>query len=327
MIHNQEVNGDLQKRGILFLMDTEGRQLFPWEDLKKDDIMIIPAFGTTLAIEKNLQDLGLDVVRYNTTCPFVERVWTKSERLGKENYTIIVHGKHNHEETRATFSRSEIHGPSLVVKDIHEARQLGKFMLGQLPLEKFQEVFRDRVSKNFNPSADLNRIGVINQTTMLASETQEIADFFRDLMAEKYGPENLVTHFADTRDTLCYATNENQLSTLSLLESDADLAIVVGGYNSSNTSHIVELCEKKLPTFFINSEREIITEKLIRHFDFHLQQIKETSEFIPSKNPIRLILTSGASCPDAVIDRVLDRIIGFFPETRSKEEVLAGLED
>lgn len=268
MIHSQEVNQDLENRGIQFIMDTDGTQFIPWSAIHKEDIVIIPAFGTTLEIEHLLLDKGVEVQKYNTTCPFVEKVWNRSEKLGKDNYTVIVHGKPKHEETKATFSRSASSAPTVIVRNIEEAHQLSNYLMGTKPADEFYKEFAGRFSKDFNPTIHLNRVGVVNQTTMLASETQGIADFFKQTMINKYGEENIKQHFADTRDTLCYATNDNQDSTYQLLESDADLAIVVGGYNSSNTSHIVELCERKFPTYFINSENEIKSANEIHHFNY-----------------------------------------------------------
>jgi 4-hydroxy-3-methylbut-2-enyl diphosphate reductase len=325
MIHNPEVNKDLLSRGVKFLMDTYGKQIIPFEELNKNDIVIIPAFGTTLEIEKKLNEIGIEVHKYNTTCPFVERVWKKSEKLGEEKYSIIIHGKHNHEETRATFSRSSINAPSIIIKDIKEAEILGEFISGKIGIEKYNETFKDRCSKGFDPMKDLERVGVINQTTMLATETQEIANYFKNVMAEKYGEANLKDHFADTRDTLCYATNENQEATYSLLKQNADLAIVVGGYNSSNTSHIVELCEKQLPTYFVSSATEIISKEKINHFNYHTQKHLSTENFLPHKKPVDIILTSGASCPDSIVDGVLNKIISFYEGVKKTEEVLLEL--
>ena len=325
MIHNPAVNNDLISRGVEFLMDTEGNQIIPWSDLKADDIVIIPAFGTTLSIEEKLKSIGIAPHRYNTTCPFVERVWKKSEKLGTENYSIIIHGKHNHEETRATFSRSEINAPSIIIKNMEEARKLGDFILGKLSPQEFQLLFGERISSNFNPASDLERVGVINQTTMLATETQDISDYFKNIMLEKYGEKNLANHFADTRDTLCYATNENQEATYGLLRQNADLAVVVGGYNSSNTSHIVELCEHKLPTYFISGPTEIISEHSIRHYNYRELKTEITNDFLPKNTPLRIVLTSGASCPDSLVDAVLSKILGFYKESNSVEEVIANL--
>ena len=325
MIHNPDVNNDLLNRGVKFLMDTSGNQIIPFTELTSSDIVIIPAFGTTLKIEAELNKIGIEVRKYDTTCPFVERVWKKSEKLGEDNYTIIIHGKFNHEETRATFSRSEKNAPSIIVKDITESRVLGGFILGNITTEEFNIIFKGKYSDNFDPEIHLERVGVINQTTMLATETQEIADFFKNIMADKFGSADLTKHFADTRDTLCYATNENQEATLGLLKNKADLAIVVGGYNSSNTSHIVELCEQKLPTYFISSEREIISKNEIKHFDFLHQKHLHTMDFLPSSKTIDIILTSGASCPDSIVDEVLQKIISFFPESKNIDSVIDAL--
>jgi 4-hydroxy-3-methylbut-2-enyl diphosphate reductase len=322
MIHNPEVNNDLLNRGARFLMDTAGNNVIPFSDLKSNDIVIIPAFGTTLAIEKELNEIGIDVRKYDTTCPFVERVWKKTEKLGTDKYTIIIHGKYDHEETRATFSRSETYSHSIIVKDINEAQKLADFILGKLSWSEFGAQFNGKFSPGFNPETDLNRVGVINQTTMLATETQEIAEFIKQTMALKFGEANLESHFADTRDTLCYATNENQEATYGLLRQDADLAIVVGGYNSSNTSHIVELCEQKLPTYFISSEREIESQEVIKHFNFTKKTHLVTTNFLPKKNPLTVILTSGASCPDSVVDAVLQKILSYYPEVYDTDTVL-----
>lgn len=324
MIHNQEVNQDLQVRGIKFIMDTDGRQFIPWDEIQAEDVVIVPAFGTTIEIENLLLDKGVEVQKYNTTCPFVEKVWNRAQKLGAEKYTIIIHGKPGHEETRATFSHSSRDAPSLIVRDMEEARQAGEFILGKIDREAFLNKFNGRVSSGFDPDVDLGRIGVVNQTTMLATETQAIADYFRKVMAEKYGEERIREHFADTRDTLCYATNDNQDATYQLLDTDADLAIVVGGYNSSNTSHIAELCERKFPTYFINSENEIKSPAEIHHFDYHNKKKKITTDFLPSVTPVRIVLTSGASCPDTLVDRVMLRILGFFPQAKSAESLLAG---
>jgi 4-hydroxy-3-methylbut-2-en-1-yl diphosphate reductase len=325
MIHNPEVNNDLTSRGVNFLMDTSGKQIIPFEELHPGDLVIIPAFGTTLEIEKQLAERGIEVQRYNTTCPFVERVWKKSGQLSEGKYTVIIHGKPTHEETRATFSHSAAQSPVIVVKDMEESQRLGEFMLGKIPREEFEKLFADRTSGGFDPEKDLQRVGVINQTTMLATETQAIADHFKQVMVRKFGAENLKEHFADTRDTLCYATNENQDATYGLLEQDADLAIVVGGYNSSNTTHLVELIEQKFPTYFIKDETELISRELIRYFDLHAHTVKETQNWLPGKTPVKIILTSGASCPDSVVDRVLQKVVGFFEGVKSLEEVLEGV--
>ncbi len=325
MIHNPGVNSDLLSKGIRFLMDTKGNQIISWEELNKDDIVIIPAFGTTIEIENKLNEMGIDTHKFNTTCPFVEKVWNRSEQLGKHDYTIIIHGKHYHEETRATFSHAIKNSPSIIVRNIEEAKLLGSFFMGERNREEFYEVFEGKYSPGFNIEQDLERIGVVNQTTMLASETQKIADFFKKMMALKYGDENLKEHFADTRDTLCYATNDNQSSTYELLKQKADFAVVIGGYNSSNTNHIVELCENKLKTFFISSSDDIISNNEIQHFDIQGKKEMITTGYIPAKFPVDIILTSGASCPDSVIDRVIQRFLPFFENSKPFKPVIDSL--
>jgi len=322
MIHNPGVNSDLTDRGVQFIMDTSGRQLIDWNNLQPEDIVIIPAFGTTIEIQNMLREKGIDPYRYNTTCPFVEKVWNRSEQLGNENYTIIIHGKHNHEETRATFSHSIQNSPALILRDIEEAKILSSIILGNREKNDFYKIFAGKFSKEFAIENDLDKIGVVNQTTMLASETEAIANLLKETVIKRYGIENLKDHFADTRDTLCYATYDNQEATYGLLNYKADFAIVVGGYNSSNTSHIVELCEEKLETYFISSEEKIISPTQISHFNFHTKQEVVTKNYLPDKNPVEIILTSGASCPDAVVDRVLQKILSFFENTRSIEEVI-----
>ncbi|HKC67195.1 MAG TPA: 4-hydroxy-3-methylbut-2-enyl diphosphate reductase [Bacteroidia bacterium] len=323
MIHNPDVNKDLTDNGVQFLQDTNGKQLISFDELTPNDVVIIPAFGTTLQIEKLLGQKGIEVQKYNTTCPFVERVWKKSEQIGKENYTIIIHGKYTHEETRATFSRSAQSAPAVVVKDLAEAKKLSDYITGKKDAVLFYEEFKGKYSANFDVTKHLQQVGVINQTTMLATETQEIAEYFKQVMIAKYGAENTKQHFADTRDTLCYATNENQDATYGLLKTDADLAIVVGGYNSSNTSHLVELLEQQFPTYFISSEKEIESNTLIHHFDYPNQKRLSTENFIPKKDKVKIILTSGASCPDAAVERVLNRLLGCFKNTTPKEEALS----
>ena len=323
MIHNQEVNRDLQSRGIRFIMDTDGRQFIPWEEIQAEDIVIIPAFGTTLEIENLLLEKGVEVQKYNTTCPFVEKVWNRASKLGAEECTVVIHGKPGHEETRATFSHSAKDAPSIIVRDMEDAVALGDHILGRSSEEAFHKRFHQKVSPGFDPQRHLDRVGVVNQTTMLASETQAIADFFRRVMSEKFGTENIKDHFADTRDTLCYATNDNQDATYELLETDADLAIVVGGYNSSNTSHIVELCARKFPTYFINSDLELKSATEIHHFDYPAKEKRITTDYLPTKRPVKIVLTSGASCPDTLVDRVLLRLLEFYPEARSVEAMIA----
>ena len=325
MIHNPSVNKDLLNLGVQFLQDTSGNPLFPFETLTKDDVVIIPAFGTTLEIESKLIALGISIEKYNTTCPFVEKVWNRSEQIANKDYSVIIHGKPTHEETRATFSHAAKNASSLVLNDMRDAEILSQFILGKEPIENFYTVFAGRYSEGFDAEKHLSKIGVVNQTTMLASDTQAIADFLKNTMIEKYGlnDSNVQERFAETRDTLCYATNDNQSAVYGLLQQEADLAIVVGGYNSSNTSHLVELCEEKLPTYFIDHPDRIISKETISHFNFHKKIELSTTNYLPNKQPIRIIMTSGASCPDALVEKAIEKIAGYFiPE----EEVKAYLQ-
>ena len=322
IIHNPSVNNDLKSRGVRFIMDTSGNQLIDWRELNSDDIVIIPAFGTTLEIQKKLAEIGLDAYKYNTTCPFVEKVWNRSTQLGKQDYTIIIHGKHYHEETRATFSHSALNSASVIVRDIEETKYLSQVILSEKSEEDFYEFFKGKYSEGFDVKRDLQKIGVVNQTTMLATETQAIADYLKETMLKKYGENNLKNHFADTRDTLCYATNDNQDATYSLLGKKADFAIVVGGYNSSNTSHIVELCEAKIKTYFISSPDRIISKNLISHFDIQNKVEITSNNYMPDKKPVDILLTSGASCPDAIVDQVLRKITSLFDGVKKLEAVI-----
>jgi 4-hydroxy-3-methylbut-2-enyl diphosphate reductase len=322
MIHNPGVNSDLLSKGVRFLMDTSGNQIISWDELKRDDIVIIPAFGTTMPIQKKLNDLGINMQKYNTTCPFVEKVWNRSEQLGNLGYTIIIHGKHYHEETRATFSHAVQNSPSVIIRNIDEAVILGSIIEKGTDKGQFYKVFKDKYSQNFNPESDLVKIGVVNQTTMLAEETQAIASHLKSVMEKKYGKENLKDHFADTRDTLCYATNDNQDATYKLLQEDADFAVVVGGFNSSNTSHIVELCENKFQTYFISSQNDLLSKNIIKHFNINAKQEIFTENYIPEKPQVKIVLTSGASCPDSVIDDVIQRFVSFFNNTKNLKSVI-----
>ena len=323
MIHNPQVNADLQKRGVQFLQDTYGNPLIPFDTLTKDDIVIIPAFGTTLVMEEKLNALGIATEKYNTTCPFVEKVWNRSEQIAQKNYTVIVHGKPTHEETRATFSHAAKHTPTVVINDMAEAILLSKFITGEKDAPEFYELFKGKYSDGFSTEKDLQRIGVVNQTTMLASDTQAISDFLKNSMQQKYGLDKntIEERFADTKDTLCYATNDNQTAVTGLLEIEADFALVVGGYNSSNTSHLVELCEEKLPTYFINSAEKIISSTQIKHFNFNTSTEEYTTNFIPRKTPVKILITSGASCPDALVEGVIEKLATYFTIKNSIEDL------
>jgi 4-hydroxy-3-methylbut-2-en-1-yl diphosphate reductase len=326
MIHNPFVNEDLQARGVKFLMDTYGKMLIPFESLNPDDIVLIPAFGTTLDIEQRIRSLGIAIEKYDTTCPFVEKVWNRSGQIAANGYSIVLHGKPTHEETRATFSHSALNAPTVVVNDMKETIELGKYLTGEKEASAFYDEFKGRYSEGFDILHDLERFGVVNQTTMLASDTQAIADYLKNLVTKQYGltEETIGGRFADTRDTLCYATNDNQTSVSGMLQQEADIAIIVGGRNSSNTSHLVELCEEKLPSFFVRSEEDIVSVNQIIQYNWRTKEESTVVHWLPSHTPARILITSGASCPDAMVEGVLKKIHSFFPGARPFKSVMEG---
>jgi 4-hydroxy-3-methylbut-2-enyl diphosphate reductase len=323
MIHNPQVNADLQERGIQFLQDTYGRQIIPFNTITADDIVLIPAFGTTLQTEKMLREKGIQTEKYNTTCPFVEKVWNRGEQIAEKGYSIVIHGKPKHEETRATFSHAASTAPSIIVNDIKETIELAKYITGEKDPALFYTEFSGRFSEGFDSTKDLQRLGVINQTTQLATDTQAIAEYLKKAILQHYGlnETTIAERFADTRDTLCYATNDNQSAASGMLNTPADLAIVVGGYNSSNTTHLVELCEEKLPAYFINSEEKMLSGNEILHYNFHTKQEVLSAGYLPAKQPVSILVTSGASCPDAVVEAVIRKLAAFY-QAEEKIDVL-----
>ena len=312
MIHNPQVNADLIQKGVKFLHDTSGNAIIPLSELNADDVVMIPAFGTTLELESIITEKGIQIQKYNTTCPFVEKVWNRSEQIAKKGYSIIIHGKPKHEETRATFSHAAANTPTLVVNDMEETIILGDFILGKIDLATFNKTFANRYSAGFNPANDLTKIGVVNQTTQLATDTQAISDYLRGIILEKYGTDSIENHFADTRDTLCYATNDNQSAVIGLLKTAADIAIVMCGKNSSNISHLVELCEQKLPTYFIDDASKIVSDHEIISNNWKNKETFKVENYLPKKEVIRILMTSGASCPDTVVEASIRKIASYF---------------
>ncbi|MBK6976290.1 MAG: 4-hydroxy-3-methylbut-2-enyl diphosphate reductase [Cytophagaceae bacterium] len=314
MIHNPEVNADLLSRGVKFLMDTRGNKLIDFDTLQKEDIVIVPAFGTTVELQKELSEKGINPYQYDTTCPFVEKVWNRAAQIGERGYSIIVHGKPEHEETRATFSHSKENTPTVVVKDMADAQKLAFYIRKEKTSEQFFEEFSGKYSVNFDPQKDLERIGVVNHTTMLATETQAIADYLKEQIIAYRNISELESqaYFANTRDTLCYATNDNQEATYGLMQTPADIAVVVGGYNSSNTTHLVELLVQKMPTYFIRNADCLNSKTSVSSFDIHKKsEILETT-FLPEKSQITVSLTCGASCPDSIFEEVMVKLLSFF---------------
>ena len=320
MIHNPQVNEDLLAEGIQFLVDNHGSRLLDFSTLSSDDIVITPAFGTTLEMAAELAQLGVQLERYNTTCPFVERVWKRSAELGNRGYTLVVHGKYLHEETRATFSHASDTGPVVVVRNMKEAELLAKYIRKELSAEQFEIDFANKYSNGFSVSRDLKKIGVVNQTTMLASETQEIAAYLRDIVVEMYGEEATT----DTRDTLCYATNDNQNATLGVLESGAQLAVVVGGFNSSNTIQIATILGQNMPVYFVRNSDDLISNQKATVFNFSLLKEEEIVPSLLFAENLKLVVTSGASCPDKTVDLVIQKIMSLRGESESVETALEG---
>jgi len=204
------------------------------------------------------------------------------------------------------------HAKTLVVLDRDEAHKVAAFITGDMALADFECAFAGKSSVGLEPARDLERVAVVNQTTMLAEETQEVTRILREAMRVRYGTDDLDHHCADTNDTLCYATNQNQNATRALLDSGADLALIVGGYNSSNTSHLVEICSNVMPSYLIANADEIVSAEQIRHFDIHTRSMVQARDWLPGELPVRLIITSGASCPDILMNQVLEKIAGFY---------------
>jgi 4-hydroxy-3-methylbut-2-enyl diphosphate reductase len=320
MIHNPQVNEDLIAEGIQFLVDNHGTRLVDFSTLSSEDIVITPAFGTTVEMAAELAQLGVHLERYNTTCPFVEKVWKRSAELGNRGYTLVVHGKYLHEETRATFSHAAETGPVVVVRNGKEAELLAKYIRKELSDEQFEIDFANKYSNGFVASRDLRKIGVVNQTTMLASETQEIAAYLKDIVVEMYGEEATT----DTRDTLCYATNDNQNATIGVLESGAQLAVVVGGFNSSNTIQIATILGEKMPVYFVRNASDFISREEAVVFNSKTLKEEEISPSLLQQEHLKIVVTSGASCPDKIVDHVIQRIIELRWETESVESALEG---
>jgi 4-hydroxy-3-methylbut-2-en-1-yl diphosphate reductase len=313
MIHNPLVNRDLISNGFQFLQSTTGETLIPFEELQNNDVVLIPAFGAPLDTLDRLNQLGVTLKTIDTTCPFVEAVWKKSTKLGQEGYTTIIHGKHYHEETKATFSRACTNGPAVVVLNLAEAQKLVDYAKDSSNIENFYREFEGKFSPGFNPQVHLRHIGVVNQTTMLASETLEISSFFKAYIVQ----HTTEGRFAETRDTLCYATHDNQSAWQRCLEQPADFALVVGGFNSSNTKQLVTLAAQKLPVYFISGAADLSENGTLNHYDINTDSFL-TSQLPPNLVHRTILLTGGASCPDKELERVLMRL--EFIYTSNKRE-------
>ena len=304
IIHNPEVNDQIRALGIKSLTGKE--KTADVEDLKKDDVVIIPAFGTEVATRAKLEAKGCRFV--DTTCGDVMSVWKRVRQYSRDNVTSIIHGKAWHEETRATSSQTGS-GHYLVVFTLAETDYVCNYILHGGNKQEFLDKFKGAYSPGFDPDIHLDAIGVANQTTMLRGETEEVQRRLKRAMEQKFGSANVDKHFRFF-DTICGATQDRQDALSKLLGEPLDLLLVIGGYNSSNTSHLAEMGEAKLPTFFIKNAAMMESEKLIRHYDQHKHAEVETHNWLPA-GKITVGVTAGASCPNNLIEDVITRLFEF----------------
>jgi 4-hydroxy-3-methylbut-2-enyl diphosphate reductase len=317
IIHNPEVNDQIRALGIKSLSGKEKNADI--EDLKKDDVVIIPAFGTEVATRKLLEAKGCLFV--DTTCGDVMSVWKRVRQYSREKVTSIIHGKAWHEETKATSSQATATdgGHYLVVFTLAETDYVCDYIVNGGNKQEFLDKFKGAYSPGFDPDVHLKAIGVANQTTMLRGETEEVQRRLKRAMEAKYGAENVDKHFGFF-DTICGATQDRQDALEKLLAEPLDLLLVIGGYNSSNTSHLAEMGEAKLPTFFIKNAAKMVSDKMIIHYDQHLHSEKETENWLPPGR-ITVGITAGASCPNNLIEDAIRRV--FELRGVSVQELLA----
>jgi len=307
IIHNPEVNDQLRSMDIRFLSGKEKNA--DLEDLRAGDVVIIPAFGTETATMEKLKARGCRFV--DTTCGDVMSVWKRVRQYATEGVTSIIHGKAWHEETKATSSRATAHGSGhyLVVFTLAETDYVCHYLVHGGDKQDFLSKFRGAYSPGFDPDVHLQAIGVANQTTMLRGETEEVQRRLRAAMEERYGADHLPQHFRFF-DTICGATQDRQDALQKLLAEPLDLLLVIGGYNSSNTSHLAEMGEAKLPTYFIKNAAKMESDRLIKHYNLHQQQEVETRDWL-SAGPIIVGVTAGASCPNNLIEDVIRHLFKF----------------
>jgi 4-hydroxy-3-methylbut-2-enyl diphosphate reductase len=356
LIHNPFVNEDLLQRGLRYLQSDkgvaftdEGHPAAPgstprllWDTLSCEDVVIIPAFGATDEDKKRLVRKGLKVAQYDATCMLVEKVWKAARGFGRAGYTVVIHGKSEHEETKATFSNSRRHAPSLIIRNLEEARLLGDYIAAPTDAKRRAILtrFAGLHTPDFDPARHLERIAVVNQTTLLMNETAAIIDYFKEVFAARHGAAGAEERVggAGRKDTLCYATQVNQDALQRALALPLDAAFIIGGKNSSNTYQLYRLCEQTLGkrAFFIQSEKSILGPDRIMHYVFPSAGRGSTghTELLPlwtdcsAARPVRTVLiTGGASCPDGLVQQVITRINALFPAgaLRSVDAVLADL--
>ncbi len=318
IIHNPEVNAQIAALGIRNLLDASGRPHV--EDLGPEDVVIVPAFGATVPLVEEIKQHGCRIV--DTTCGDVMSVWKRVRQNASEEVTSIIHGKASHEETLATASRAlgKGNGRYLIVLNLEEAARVRDFIAGAVTREEFLGEFAGRFSEGFDPDLHLQRIGVANQTTMLREETEAVQRLLRDAIIARDGDATNFRLF----DTICGATQERQDALKSLLNGSLDLLLVVGGYNSSNTTHLAEMGEQKVPTFFIRNQECLESPDLIRHFDLHgKHEISSRSNWLPpAGKEANIGITAGASCPNNLIEEVILRVLSLrgeeLPEVGNK---------
>lgn len=307
IIHNPEVNAQIAALGIRNLLDASGRPHV--EDLGPEDVVIVPAFGATVPLVEEIKQHGCRIV--DTTCGDVMSVWKRVRQNASEEVTSIIHGKASHEETLATASRAlgNGNGRYLIVLNLEEASRVRDFIGGGMTGEEFLREFDGRFSPGFDPELHLRRIGVANQTTMLREETEAVQNLLREAIIARDGTAGNFRIF----DTICGATQERQDALKELLVGPLDLLLVVGGYNSSNTTHLAEMGVEKVPTYFIRNQECLESPELIRHFDLsRKEEISSRTSWLPIAGREALIgITAGASCPNNLIEEVITRVLAL----------------
>jgi 4-hydroxy-3-methylbut-2-enyl diphosphate reductase len=306
IIHNPEVNDQIRNMGIQIISPKPSDEEL--ERLNSGDAVIIPAFGTEVSTRKKIEArVGRENI-VDTTCGDVMSVWKRVRQYSKEHVTSIIHGKAKHEETKATTSQARAYGSGhyLVVYNLAETDYVCNYILHGGDKHEFLKKFEGAYSAGFDPDLHLQAVGVANQTTMLRGETEEVQRRFKAVMEKKYGADNIGGHFRFF-DTICGATQDRQDALEKMLLDPPDLLIVVGGYNSSNTSHLAEMGEAKLPTYFIKNAAKMESTSLIHHYNQHLKQEVETRDWLPSGS-ITVGITAGASCPNNLIEDTIRRL-------------------
>lgn len=299
IIHNPSVNQRLREMSVGFIAVEDGNKDF--SVVGAGDVVILPAFGASVQEMQLLHEKDCKIV--DTTCPWVSKVWNTVEKHKKKEYTSIIHGKYKHEETVATSSFA---GKYLVVLNLQEAEYVANYILNGGNRDEFLDKFKNAISAGFDPEQDLERIGIANQTTMLKTETEQMGKLFERTMMKKYGTSNLNDHF-QSFNTICDATQERQDAMLELVEEKLDLMIVIGGFNSSNTTHLQEIAiERQLPSYHIDSVNRIISADEIEHKPLH-QEVEVARNWLPSGS-IVVGVTSGASTPDRVVEDIINKI-------------------